>query len=783
MKRGNEGRYTIPAPLFPFALALTFGSVLAGFTLAPVSVGSVQLYILALLWLHRSELTPWLLSVLLLTIGLGYIWTTGAIPPVLPTDLRSLPPSKFEPTARWNGKVVSVPDFSLNAKNKTRSDFLLQIDAWWSDEKWQPATGLVQTRVTEVAENSLGYGDILEIEAPLRLPDPPANPGQLDYPHYLAQHGIYFCAQLPLESVHCLGIAPHAGLLRWISPLRAWSNRALSLGLEDDSLTPALLAGMLYGYRANIPTELENAFRQTGTYHIFAVSGQNMAVLLALILVLFEPLRLVRWRWGWILIPLTMGFCWFTGAQPSSVRALVSAVLVLLAWALGRPAAPLQIWSLALISLLILNPLSIQDIGFQLSFAVVLHLILFTARFAEPLEKIGAVDPYLPHSLYSRAQQWQTSINRSLSQLVAGSFAAWLGSLPLMFVYFHQIGWIALIANLIVVPLAGVIVVVGALSLASAALSSTIAGLFNNSNWLLLKIMLASVAFCAQIPHGSLWVAPPNEWFQDCDPVLIFPQTSDSAVALLRYRGHAWLINTGSDHDFRYVLNPLRKYYGVNELDAVILAEPNRRSCAGAINFSHELPVHSWIASPDHGKGPFFPSFLKALQVDGKGLAVWKAGDLYCWGNDLHIRILSAALAYRARRLEDRGLVFKMDYHGHSILWAGDIGFGTEKRILQESLHLQSDVLLEGHHPSDPNLSIDWLRAIRPKHLIRPARGFYPDDLKQDAFAMLPVEDRPKIWSLKETGALTVALTDSGIKIAPFLAPMPSLNSADPEAD
>jgi competence protein ComEC len=133
---------------------------------------------------------------------------------------------------------------------------------------------------------------------------------------------------------------------------------------------------MLIGYRQQIPRDIEQDFRRTGTIHVFAVSGQNIAEMFVVALILLQLVGLVRWRWAWTIAPIVLLYCLLTGSPASAVRATVMALAILLAWRLGRPLNALACWSLAFLALLIWNPLILLDPGAQLSFALVLSLIL-----------------------------------------------------------------------------------------------------------------------------------------------------------------------------------------------------------------------------------------------------------------------------------------------------------------------------------------------------------------------------------------------------------------------
>ena len=180
---------------------------------------------------------------------------------------------------------------------------------------------------------------------------------------------------------------------------RDWAYARLQLGLEDDPRTADFLAGMLIGYRQEIPADIEQDFRVTGTLHVFAISGQNIAEMGVVVVILLQLGGLVRWRWAWLLAPLVLVYCLLAGSPASAVRATVMALAVLAAWRLGRPLNALGCWSIAFLAMLIWDPRILLDPGAQLSFGVVLGLILLSppiyprARALLPARSVSARAP------------------------------------------------------------------------------------------------------------------------------------------------------------------------------------------------------------------------------------------------------------------------------------------------------------------------------------------------------------------------------------------------------
>jgi ComEC/Rec2-related protein len=193
-----------------------------------------------------------------------------------------------------------------------------------------------------------------------------------------------------------------------------------------------LAAGLLWGERAFLPKELTIAFQRVGLSHIVAVSGYNFTIILLVLSQLLIRLGLNK-KTGWpLLLIFISGFIIFTGASGSVWRAGLMSGLTVVAYALGRKLAFFTLISLATVFLAAVTPaLLVFDIGFQLSVAATLGLVYA----AGPLEKILAAVPVLIRST------------------LATTLAAILSTAPLILCYFGNFSIIALLANILVLPL------------------------------------------------------------------------------------------------------------------------------------------------------------------------------------------------------------------------------------------------------------------------------------------------------------------------------------------
>jgi competence protein ComEC len=166
---------------------------------------------------------------------------------------------------------------------------------------------------------------------------------------------------------------------------------------------------------------------------------------------------------------------------------------------------------LAAVLILVVAPADLLDIGFILSFATVLGMVLLFRPCSRPLERLFRPDPLRlqPEPRWQRLARGAWTHCRTL---IAGSTAAWLVSAPLTAYYFQQFSLIALLGNLIAIPTASLIILTGCLSLVLGAAASVLGDLFNHANLALVAFLSWTMQRLAALPGGWFRVEPPPVW-------------------------------------------------------------------------------------------------------------------------------------------------------------------------------------------------------------------------------------------------------------------------------
>jgi beta-lactamase superfamily II metal-dependent hydrolase len=118
-------------------------------------------------------------------------------------------------------------------------------------------------------------------------------------------------------------------------------------------------------------------------------------------------------------------------------------------------------------------------------------------------------------------------------------------------------------------------------------------------------------------------------------------------------------------------------------------------------------------------------------------------------------------------------LVLRLECGAGTVLWAGDAGSSVERALLAIAPGLRADVLVQGEHSAETNLTPEWLAAVRPRVLIRPGRGYQPDKSLSPDFWETARGLEIEVLRLDHTGAVTVDFLPQGPQVRTFLRSAP----------
>ena len=295
-------------------------------------------------------------------------------------------------------------------------------------------------------------GDVLLVETQVRRG---GKSGKFDYGLYLRRQGIVGTCWALRRNWQLIGHEDDMGLKGLVKRSQYFLYQQYrKMGIEGQEL--GIISALTLGYREDLDKDVQRAFSASGAMHVLAVSGLHTGIVWGIVVWILtlggfgKPLwdeKLRRWLLNISAILLIWAYAFVTGLSPSVMRS----ALMLTFWALSslfeKQTSRWNPLLAAAVVILIVNPLALWSVSFQLSFAAVAGIMLFGSSMQQAVVLKGRV--------------WQ-----SVSGLLIVSLAAQLGTMPLTLHYFGQTSNYFALTNLIVVPMAGILLSLGFSTLA-----------------------------------------------------------------------------------------------------------------------------------------------------------------------------------------------------------------------------------------------------------------------------------------------------------------------------
>lgn len=721
--------------------------------------------------------------------------------PLSPVDLRRLagPEARL---AELRGVLAETPSLRLKERRGIwtgRTMVRLEVSAWrLPDGLWSPACGAVMTATRGVFPEGLFRGRAVEVTGVLQLPPGPAAPGLFDYQEHLRHSDVAFTLEVARVEDWLL-VGERDVRPPWSERFLPWAQQALARGLPDDEAT-RLLWAMTLGWRTALSGDADTAFMESGTLHVFAISGLHIALIAGLLVALLRAVRVPRRGCGIVVIPLVWSYVAAMGWQSSAVRSALMMTAVVGTWVLNRPGDLLNSLALAALVILIREPGQLLQAGFQLSFGVVAGLALLVPVLEPRLLRMVRIhsDPLLPDALRPRWKQALDFPARWLASALATGGAAFLSSLPFTVHTFHLFSPVSLLANLAVVPLSGLALAANAAALLVTPFWPGLAAVFNASAWLWMKAMVLLSRWFASLPGGVWYVpAPPWPWWWVYGGVLVgvasgFLQTrvrrrtwvllvailaplaaaqiigrQRSTTLTLLPAGEAIIvnspgtrrdlvINTGGASSGPAVVTPFLSADGWNRVPVLALGQADALRLGDAIGFLQRFRPREIVVPGDRFRSPAFRAALKAAEGMKLPLRqVRREDDVAGW------TVLSPISPDSGRTADDNSLVLRRRFGDLRVLLLSQLSGKSQRALLEGDSgrdDLRADIVISGLPGKQEPLGTDFLTAIAPRLIvITSAHSPSGQRARPELRARLAQTGIPTFFT-EEEGALTLEI-------------------------
>lgn len=714
----------------------------------------------------------WLMLLTTLVFG---VWHQASLTPTRDHPLRHLLlPSGSAVDVTVHGQVRR--SLRSDLPGATSRDALFVADEIHCSPIGKTFSGPMPLRLFVTGRAVLPPGEY-RITGRMRLPSLPDNAGEFDRRAYDLRLGL--AAELRASKVELIrktALPFNHALLESAAACRDWVTRALSFDLEGRPNERAIILAMALGAIEPEARELQKPFRESGTLHIFAVSGLHVAILAWIFWALFRPFCRHRALLVALLIIALFGYAFLTGLKPSAVRAAVMTSVLLLGTAFNRKGDLLNSLGAAALLLLAQDSSQLFAPGFQLSFGVLAAIGLFAERLTHRFSPWIEPDPFLPKQLLTPFQKLRWSMRRSIVGLFTVSFVAWLGSLPLIFHHFHLITPVSIIANAVLVPLSFMVLGTAVLTLFAAALPvAWFHLLFSNANLAFAWCTLQSAQLFAALPYGNHYL--PQATFRPTPPaeMHVMRLQGGGAAQYLRVGRSRWLFDCGGTAGYSFVLRPSLHYLGLNQLDGLVLSHSDFSHIGAALRIQQDFhPRQTFLPAREPWRWDTGNSSMRQIHAAGWTGQQISRGDIISLGDyngkSADAEVLFPPLDTWPRKADDRTLILRLSLGPHRILWCNDAGFFAEKTLLERAApgDLRSDIIIRNQHAADFSLLPEFLDAVQPRLIITSSDTF-PAEQKLPARTLRECEARGIIILDQETtGSTTLHFWPDRIEVRPF---------------
>lgn len=649
--------------------------------------------------------------------ALGFAWAylhaTVRLADMLPTELEGV-------DLQVEGRVVGLPEF-----DERRVRFLFEPTGLVLNDRAHPFRGRLRLAWYDESP-TLAPGERWHLTVKLKRPHGMANPGTFDYEAWLFQQGIRATGYVRTAGRNHRLVQP----LWWQAPVdRARAAiREQIMGLVGETPFTGVLLALAIGDRSGVASAQWDVFTATGTNHLMAISGLHIGLVAMLVGLLVR----IGWRGrltlylpaqkaaaGAALVAAAL-YALLAGFSVPTQRSLVMIAVVALALMAGRPVRPTAGLALALMGVLLLDPLCVLSPGFWLSFGAV------AAIFHAMAGRLGA------DGVWWRWGRVQVVVAVALT--------------PLLVLFFGNTSVSAPAANLVAVPWVSFLVVPVAIAGALAAVMfpalATVLLQVGNALMAWLWPFLDLLAALAPAPRfasppgwavlaggiGAAWLLAPRGWPARAIgglwllPMLLWapvrPNPGEVWLTLLdvgqglatvvETAGHTLVYDTGPRFGPNFdtgeaVLDPYLRARGARRIDTLVVSHGDLDHIGGARSLTDAWPVSRLLTGVP-------------AKVDWTANEPCQRGQAWDW-DGVHFAVLHPP---RATGGNDGSCVLRISAPGGELLLTGDIEAGVEADLVGAGAPLRARVLVVPHHGSKTSSTAAFIDAVAPELALLP---------------------------------------------------------------
>ncbi|QJE96506.1 ComEC/Rec2 family competence protein [Luteolibacter luteus] len=652
-------------------------------------------------------------------------------------------------TVEATGRVATAPKVSGGG-------WTALVDVVGPDPKgkvWWWGRGLPPLR----GETIRATGDFLPI--PERR-----NPGTFDVANWLHREGVWGVFD---ERGQRSSVSPAPWLDQKGEALREDFRLAVTSGLDEASREAAVIRAMVLGDSPTDDEALVEAYRASGTLHVFSVSGMHVAMIGVIGWFALKWLRVPR-RAAIVVIILGMfAYAWITGMKPPAVRSVTMGAVLLGAFFIRRRPDLLNTLGFALMLAVLANGHLIFQAGVQLSFGVVFVMGIATTWATRPFAWISWREPYLPLQLYTKWQDRWLRIRQQIATAFGASTAASVGSVPLTLWHFGFLSPISILASTLIGIFVLALMALALLALFLSPIAPSAQRWVNKGNGYVAAGCTGIARFFASVPGGNHTFARdrPGENF-----LVVYDPGYGNGAALLHEGGSTVLFDTGSANGFEHMLLPSLRHFSVKP-QHLVLSHPDGGHIGGAAGAIDAFPIRQILAPVTKARSKLYRDLIGKAEQRGIPVVLGDPQGHYKVSEATWLEVIHEPDAASQNMMADeRVMVCRLHWRGWRILFMGDAGWSIERAMLESGRDLSADVIVAGRHRNDSSMGDAFLEAVKPRAIIASHADFPYAERIPPGFVSDCESRGIRLFHQGQTGAVTgVPREDGSLELRGFL--------------
>lgn len=592
-------------------------------------------------------------------------------------------------------------------------------------------------------EMDLKFGDYIKINAKIELPSKARNYMGFDYQRYLKSKKI-IATIIDVENVEILDVNKANIAENIFNSVRNNIKEIMYKLLPKDARE--LAVGMMIGDKDELDAKIEEDFKNSNLTHMLAVSGAHISyVILGLNLMLKKTSNRLK---KIFIICFLIFFVGVTNFTPSVQRASIMAILLLVSTMLYRSQDTYTSIAFSGLVILIINPYSFFDIGFQLSFGGTIGIVLMYNNLIKRFKTNGKLKGY---------------IVSSICVSVCANFII----IPIMAFNFNTVSLTFWISNLLAGPFLGVIIILGFCVYLLSFVIFPVAKIISIPLKYLIYILLVIVKYCSKIPFSSVTIRTPYIFeiliyyivlylvfnYAKIKPyfkklvviILIIILIANSCIYVQNHgkmiiyfidvgQGDSTLIRTaknktilidggGSENSSFDVgektLLPYLLDRKITVLDYVVISHFDTDHCGGILYLMEHIKVRNIIISKQGKESSNYNKFKNIVLDKGISVIFVKKGDKIKIDNETYMDVLFPSNNFISDNiLNNNSIVTKVCYNNFSVLFTGDVEEIAENEICNQYHNtdkLKANILKVPHHGSKTSSTAEFIKMVKPQ--------------------------------------------------------------------